>query len=57
MVYQTPVQNIADLEQRVMAAAAQVRNNVGMLDRVRESLLRRADACVVANGGHIEHFL
>jgi hypothetical protein len=38
------------------AEAEHIRNHRGML-RVQDSLIRRAHACVDADGGHFEHLL
>jgi hypothetical protein len=56
LVYKTPVGNQDDLFNRVMDAAGHIRNHRGML-RVQDSLIRKAHACVDANGGHFEHLL
>jgi hypothetical protein len=32
-------------------------NTPGFLERVRQSMTRRAQCCVKAHGGHLEHFL
>lgn len=57
LVYRTPVENEAELQRRVFAAAETIRNDPGIFERVRASLLRRAEACIRANGAHFEHLL
>lgn len=57
MVYATPVNNQEDLLNRIMMAAERIRNDQDELTRVSRSLLRRANACIRADGGHFEHFL
>jgi hypothetical protein len=34
-----------------------IRNNRGMLERMKESFHRRLHYCIDNNGGHFEHFL
>ena len=57
MVYRTPIQSVEDLTDRIMVAANHIRNNVDELRRVTNSLLRRAEACIRADGGHFEHLI
>lgn len=57
IVYRTPVNNLEDLEARVMMAAERIRNDPEELNRVSNSLLRRAEACIRANGAHFQHLL
>jgi hypothetical protein len=52
IVYRTPVENVEDLRNRILAAAATVTPE--MLQRARSNLFRRAEACLMANG---EHFI
>ncbi|RZC36242.1 hypothetical protein BDFB_010604, partial [Asbolus verrucosus] len=56
MVYQTPVNN-QDLLNRIVMAAERIRNDQDQLTRVSRSLLRRATACIRANGGHVKRLL
>lgn len=48
---------IADIDTRIINAFQTVRNTPGIFERVRRSLIRRMEACIVANGSHFEHFL
>jgi hypothetical protein len=57
MVYRTAVNTQDDLLNRIMLAAERIRNDQDELARVSRSLLRRANACIRANGGHFEHLL
>lgn len=57
VVYRTPVINAADLQQRIMTVADSIRNDVEILASVRGSLMRRARACIRADGAHFEQFL
>ena len=57
LVYVTNVPNVDTLRQRVNNAFIHIRGQAGVLDRVRQSMLRRITACIDANGSHFEHFL
>lgn len=57
LVYASPVNNVQELRERVQNACQTIRNNAGIFGRVRQSLMRRANACIAANGGHFEHLL
>lgn len=57
IVYSTPTDSIQDLRQRVENAATQIRNRPEIFENVKHSLLRRARACLDADGGHFEHLL
>jgi hypothetical protein len=57
MVYRTAVNTQDDLLNRIMLAAERIGNDQDELARVSRSLLRRANACIRANGGHFEHLL
>lgn len=57
LVYATEVQSREDLWRRVCDACEQIKRNPRILERVRESMLRRVQACLEAHGGHFEHFL
>jgi hypothetical protein len=48
LVYATPVQTVEVMWQRILHAAEVVHGTPGMLERVRASLLRRADSCIRA---------
>lgn len=57
LVYASPVNNVQELRERVQNACQTIRSNAGIFGRVRQSLMRRANACIAANGGHFEHLL
>ena len=57
IVYATDVDTQEGPWHRVQDAATLVRNSPGVFERVRSSLLRRANACVGANGSHFENLL
>jgi hypothetical protein len=54
MVYATEVQSPEDLWQHIDKAFESIRT---VFERVRESLRRRAEACITDNGNHFEHQL
>jgi len=56
-VYSTPVTNIDELRERILATFGAIRNRPGQLERVRESMMRRLKGCVAANGQHFEHLM
>lgn len=57
LVYSTPVHTQEELRARVENAAEAIRNNRDMLSRVRDSITRRAQACLNNNGMHFEQLL
>jgi hypothetical protein len=57
LVYATPVNTQQELWQRVWAACYTVKTSPGVLERVRESTVRRARACVEVEGSNFEHLL
>lgn len=52
LVYTTPIQNVQELRERIVAACDEIRNTPGIFQRVRESMHHRVQACITANGGH-----
>jgi hypothetical protein len=54
-VYSTPVTNVDELWERIVATFDAIRNRPGRLQRVRESMMRRLNGCVAANGQYFEH--
>ena len=56
-MYETPVISSEDLVARVVEAAARVRDRPGLFERVRQSMIRRCEACIVADGKNFEHLL
>ena len=57
LVYATDIPDIECLHQRIADACETIRNTNGIFNRVRESMVRRARACIDADGGHFEHLL
>jgi len=56
-VYSTPVTNVDELWERIVATFGVIRNRPGQLERVKESMMRRLNGCVAANGQHFEHLM
>lgn len=57
LVYSTPVETQEMLHQRIQDAAATIRNQPGIFERVRQSFVRRVNACIASNGSHFEHLI
>lgn len=55
VVYQTPLETIRELEQRIRNAVQQITPQ--MLQNVQNSIPLKATACTEENGGHFEHLL
>jgi hypothetical protein len=57
LVYATPVNIQQELWQRVWVACDTVKTSLGLFERVRQSTVRRARACVEMEGSNFEHLL
>lgn len=57
LVYTTPVQSEEDLRNRIEDSCRVIRNTPGILERVRQSLIRRTNACIEVGGGHFQQLL
>ncbi|KAJ8962394.1 hypothetical protein NQ318_018378 [Aromia moschata] len=57
LVYATPLENVEDLRNRIIAGCNSIRIDPGVFERVRRSMKRKLDSCIRAGGGHFEHFL
>jgi hypothetical protein len=57
VVYETPVENVMVLRERVTAACQTIRDNPGMLRRACFSLRRRCQLCIEVGGRHFEQLL
>jgi hypothetical protein len=53
LIYETPINTIEELKNRIEIVAAEIRENPEIIMRTQQSMVRRAEACV-RNGGH--HF-
>ena len=49
--------NVDELRERIIATFDAIRNRPGQLERVRESMMRRLNECVAANGQRFEHLM
>jgi len=54
-VYRTPIRNVAELRQRLVATWTEFQKNI--VDEAIEQWRHRLYACVRAEGGHFEHLL
>lgn len=57
LVYKTPVQNEQDLRNRIFESCAIINQTPGIFERVRQSMLRRINACAEVGGGHFQQLL
>lgn len=57
LVYNTPINNLEDLKDRIIDSCDIIRNTEGIFQRVRDNMKRRAQACIAAGGGHFQHFI
>lgn len=57
LVYSTPVENIDDLRNRIMESCDVIRNNPHIFERIRNSLRKRLESCILSEGGHFQHLL
>jgi hypothetical protein len=57
LVCSNPIPDVDTLRQRVEQGCASIRHIDGLCERIRQSVMRRAQLCVAAGGGHFEHLL
>lgn len=57
LVYKTPVNTEEELTQRIRNSCDQIRHTPGIFQRVRQSMLRRANVCIEVEGGHFQQLL
>jgi hypothetical protein len=57
LVSSSPVDDVETLRNRIVAGFQTIRNMPGIWDRLRVAMRRRAEACIQAGGGHVEHLL
>jgi hypothetical protein len=55
LVYLSPVDDVETLRNRIVAGFATIRNMSGIWDRLRVAMRHRAETCIQAGGGHMEH--
>nr|CAH7723827.1 unnamed protein product [Callosobruchus chinensis] len=51
LVYRTPVNALEELKDRIRASCDSIRNTEGILQRVRDNMGKRAEACILQGGG------
>lgn len=57
LVYQVEITNREQLIQRIINASHVIRNDPNFVQRITRSLVRRCEACILAEGGYFEQFL
>ena len=57
VVYATPINTVEELRNRINDAFQQVRQNPGIFERVRRSMVWRIAGCVEQTGRHFEQLL
>ena len=57
LVYITPIENENDLRNRIVASCEAIRNTPDIFERVRQSLRRRLDGCIMTQGEHFQQFI
>lgn len=57
LVYATPINTVQELRERIINSCEVIRNTPGIFERVRQSMVRRMEACVLVNGGHFQQLL
>lgn len=57
LVYDSPVDTIEELRARVFNGIQRIRETPGIFERVRQSMRRRLDACILNEGQHFEQLL
>ncbi|KAJ4433896.1 hypothetical protein ANN_16209 [Periplaneta americana] len=57
LVYETPIDTAEDLVARVVEAAHVIRDNVGLFERCRHSIVRRYQLCNAFNERQFKHHL
>ena len=57
LVYETKVDSRVAMRHRIFGAAEHIRNHPDIIASANQSLLMRAENCIVAGGGHFEQLL
>lgn len=57
LVYKTPIHTVEELRERIVTAFETIRNTPGIFERVRASMRRRIESCIISEGGHFQQFL
>jgi hypothetical protein len=56
-IYQTPVQDLQELNLRITEKVNEINNNPGMLRNIIRGVRRRAHLCFEQHGEHFQHLL
>jgi hypothetical protein len=56
LVYAAPVDNEEAIHRRIVDACQNIRKYPSISERMRQSMMRRVEACTEPHGGHFEHF-
>lgn len=56
-VYCTPINTAAELQERILNCAAEIRNDPEMISRATQQIVFRAAVCLQQRGGHFEHLI
>lgn len=57
LVYSIPINTEEELRNRIIVCFDNIRNTPGIFQRVRDSMRRRAEACILAGGGHFQQLI
>jgi hypothetical protein len=57
LVNAAPVDNEEALHHRIANVCETIRNYPGIFERMRRSMMRRVETCIVSHGGRFEHLL
>ena len=57
MIYKEPVEDVEDLQARILLAGEAITDNPGVFEQIRRSWLDRCQKCLDQNGGHFEQLL
>jgi hypothetical protein len=57
LVHSSPVDDVETLRNRTVAGFQTIRNMPGIWNRLRVAMRSRAEACIQAGLGHMEHLL
>jgi hypothetical protein len=55
LVYAAPLDNEEAFQHHIVDACQTIRNYPGIIERMRRSMIRRVEACIVCRGEHFVH--
>jgi hypothetical protein len=55
LVYAAPVDNEEALHHHIVDACQAIRSYPSIFEQMRQSMMRRVEACIESHGGHFEH--